>query len=376
MNKIKVLHVANMVGGVEICIRQIINNVDNNKIDSLIASQSLKEKEEFLNKDKMPIKSFRITIVRNISLLRDLICLLQLAKIIYSEKPDIIHAHSAKAGFLCRILSKLTKTQVLYTPHAFSFLSAKNKFLRNLFLMIERLSISKNTTLVATSESEQNLAIEMVGYKKNKTIILNNSIDIKTTPNSKSKFTNNLDNYICTVARPCFQKNLEMMINAFKIVSEKDNNIHLFIIGAGEYSPQKKALQSQIDKMCLKDRITILPWISRDEVQKILFRSKIYLSTSLYEGLPYSVLESMRYKIPSVLTNTFGNKDLLINNKTGFLVDLNDELDMSEKILILMNDKAKRKIFGENAYNLLNDKYNFQDYISKLTNLYITKFKH
>ena len=106
--------------------------------------------------------------------------------------------------------------------------------------MIERLSISKNTTLVATSESEQNLAIEMVGYKKNKTIILNNSIDIKTTPNSKSKFTNNLDNYICTVARPCFQKNLEMMINAFKIVSEKDNNIHLFIIGAGEYSPQRR----------------------------------------------------------------------------------------------------------------------------------------
>ena len=128
--------------------------------------------------------------------------------------------------------------------------------------------------------------------------------------------------------------------------------------------------------MYLKDRITILPWISRDEVQKILFRSKIYLSTSLYEGLPYSVLESMRYKIPSVLTDTFGNKDLLINNKTGFLVDLNDELDMSEKILTLMNDKAKRKIFGENAYNLLNDKYNFQDYISKLTNLYITKFKH
>ena len=84
----------------------------------------------------------------------------------------------------------------------------------------------------------------------------------------------------------------------------------------------------------------------------------------------------MRYKIPSVLTDTFGNKDLLINNKTGFLVDLNDELDMSEKILTLMNDKAKRKIFGENAYNLLNDKYNFQDYISKLTNLYITKFKH
>ena len=167
-----------------------------------------------------------------------------------------------------------------------------------------------------------------------------------------------------------------MMVNAFKIVSEKDNNIQLFIIGAGEYSPQKQQLQSQISKMNLEDRITVLPWIPREEVQKILITSKLYVSTSLYEGLPYSVLESMRYKIPSVLTNTFGNRDLLVNNKTGFLVELNDVQDMAEKILILINDKPKRKIFGENAKKLLYDKYNFNDYIFKLTNLYTTSFKY
>ena len=376
MNKTKVLHVANMVGGVEICVRQIINNIDNSKIESLIASQCLKEKEELLSNDKRQIKSFKISITRNVNLFKDLICLLQLLRIIHLEKPSLIHAHSAKAGFLCRILSKFTKTKVFYTPHAFSFLSANNKFLRNLYLIIERLSISKNTTLIATSKSEQNLAIENVGYKRNKTILLNNSINIKTTPKSKSKFTNNLDNYICTVARPSFQKNLKMMVNAFKIVSERDNNIHLFIIGAGEHSPQKKQLQSQISKMNLEDRITVLPWIPREEVQKILITSKLYVSTSLYEGLPYSVLESMRYKIPSVLTNTFGNRDLLVNNKTGFLVDLNDVQDMAEKILILINDKPKRKIFGENANKLLNEKYNFNDYIFKLTNLYTASFKY
>ena len=52
MNKTKVLHVANMVGGVEICVRQIINNIDKSKIESLIASQCLKEKEELLSNDK------------------------------------------------------------------------------------------------------------------------------------------------------------------------------------------------------------------------------------------------------------------------------------------------------------------------------------
>ena len=48
--------------------------------------------------------------------------------------------------------------------------------------------------------------------------------------------------YICTVGRPSFQKNLEMLIRTFEIVAQSNNKVHLFIIGAGEYSPRKNKI--------------------------------------------------------------------------------------------------------------------------------------
>ena len=371
MNRKKIMHVANMVGGVEVCVRQIINNIDDLKIQSLVVSQNLKGKAEILSSNQNTVKCLEIPIQREIDLFKDIVCLFKLLLIIKQERPDIIHAHSAKAGLLCRAASILLNVKVFYTPHAFSFLSAKRSFFKKLYLNIERLLITKKILLVATSKSEKNLAIKEVGYEPQHTFLLNNSIKINTIPKSKSEFTKRFDEYICTVARPSFQKNLKMMINVFKIVSKKEKSLHLFIIGAGEYSPEKKTIQDQIIKLGLKDRITVLPWISRQEVQKILIHSRLYVSTSRYEGLPYAVLESMFLRTPLVLTNCYGNKDLIINNKTGFLVNLNDIYGMASKIIDLIHNKSKREKFVDSAYRLLNKNHNFREYLKKLTNLYL-----
>ncbi len=370
MNKKKILHVANLVGGVEVCIRQIINNIDHSKIISLVASQPLNGKEKILNSDQKEVKVLKIPIQREINLFRDIVCFFKLLRIIKTENPDLIHAHSAKAGVLCRVASKFIDIQVFYTPHAFSFLSAQNKLLKKLYLNIERLTISKRTLIVATSESEMKLAINEVGYKAKNTFVLKNAIKIETISKSRSEITKGIENYICTVARPSFQKNLEMLIDVFKIVSKNDQNLHLFILGAGEYSPQKDHIKKLITKEGLNKRATITPWISRNEVQKILMHSKLYVSTSRYEGLPYSVLESMRFRVPAVLTNCFGNKDLIVENKTGFLVKLNQTNIMAKKILELTSDQVKREKFGHCAYELLNKRHNFEEYIETLTNLY------
>ncbi len=371
MNKKKILHVANLVGGVEVCIRQIINNIDQSKIISLVASQPLNGKEKIFNSDHKEVKVFNIPIEREINLFRDIVCFFKLLKIIKTENPDIIHAHSAKAGILCRVASKFIDFQVFYTPHAFSFLSAQNKLLKKLYLNIERFTISKRTLIVATSDSEMKLAINQVGYKVQNTFVLRNAVKLGTISKSRSEMTKGIENYICTVARPSFQKNLGMLIDVFKIVSKNHQNLHLFILGAGEYSPEKDHIKKLIIKEGLNKRATIIPWISRGEVQKILMHSKLYVSTSRYEGLPYSVLESMRFRVPAVLTNCFGNKDLIVENKTGFLVGLNQTNVMAKKILELISDEVKRKKFGFNAYQLLNKRHNFKEYIETLTNLYL-----
>ena len=283
-------------------------------------------------------------------------------------KPDVIHAHSAKGGVIARIASVFFKIKVLYTPHAFSYLSTKNKFKRLLFLTVERILRTKNTIILATSNSEKNQSIHIVGYAKEKVFVLENAIDTNTIGEDKDlEKTVKGKTYICTVGRPSFQKNLEMLIKAFEAVAQNNSKVHLFIIGAGEYSPRKDKIIQMINKRNLNNRITILPWISRKQVLTYIKNTKLYVSSSRYEGMPYSVIESMALSRPSVLTNTDGNRDLVIDKKSGFLVEVGDDLEMANKIITLLNDNKLRNSFALQAKKLFIKNHLLSDYLEKLT---------
>ena len=203
---------------------------------------------------------------------------------------------------------------------------------------------------------------------KKKVFVLENAIDTNSIGEDKD-LEKNLKGktYICTVGRPSFQKNLEMLIKAFEAVAQNNSKVHLFIIGAGEYSPRKDKIIQMINKRNLNNRVTILPWISRKQVQTYIKNAKLYVSSSRYEGMPYSVIESMALSRPSVLTNTDGNRDLVIDKKSGFLVEVGDDLEMANKIISLLNDNKLRNSFALQAKKLFIKNHLLSDYLQKLT---------
>ena len=366
--KIRVLHILNLVGGVEICFRQICENIDESKIETRVVCQKLVNKSKLLTSKGKEIIPFSIPIVREINPVFDLCSIIKLTFLIKKIKPDVIHAHSAKAGVIARISSLFFKIKVLYTPHAFSYLSAKNKFKRFLYLTVEKILRTKNTIILATSISEKNQAVQIVGYDKKKVFVLENAIDKNTIGEDKNlEKTLKGRTYVCTVGRPSFQKNLEMLIRAFEGVAQNNFKVHLFIIGAGEYSPRKDKIIQMINKRNLNNRVTILPWVSRKQVQTYIKNAKLYVSSSRYEGMPYSVIESMALSTPSVLTNVDGNRDLVIDKKSGFLVEVDDDVEMANKIISLLTESKLRNKFALQAKKLFAQNHLLSDYLQKLT---------
>ena len=369
--KIKVLHILNLVGGVEICFRQICENIDESIIETSVICQKPADKPKLVTLKGKEIIPFSIPIVREINPVFDLFSIIKLIFLINKIKPDVIHAHSAKAGVIARIASFFFKRKVLYTPHAFSYLSANSKFKRFLFLIVEKLLRTKNTIVLATSASEQNQAIHTVGFDQKKVFVLKNAIDIKTISEDKVlEITLKGKLYICTVGRPSFQKNLEMLIRAFHIVAQRNKKVHLFIIGAGEYSPRKDKIINMINNKKLNSRITILPWVSRKKVQTYIKNAKLYVSSSRYEGMPYSVIESMALSTPCILTNTDGNRDLVIDKESGFLVKIGDDLEMANKIITLLTQSKLRNKFALQARKIFLQNHSLSDYLQKLTTHY------
>ena len=178
--KIKVLHVLNLVGGVEICFRQICQNIDESIIETIFVCQKLGNKSKLVTSKGKEITPLVIPIVREINPVLDLFSIIKLIFLINKTKPDVIHAHSAKAGVIARIASFFFKIKVLYTPHAFSYLSANSKFKRFLFLIVEKILRTKNTIVLATSNSEKNQATHTVGFDQKKVFVLQNAINLKT----------------------------------------------------------------------------------------------------------------------------------------------------------------------------------------------------
>ena len=366
--KIRVLHILNLVGGVEICFRQICENIDESKIETRVVCQKLVNKPKLVTSKGKEIIPFSIPIVREINPVFDLCSIIKLTFLIKKIKPDVIHAHSAKAGVIARISSFFFKIKVLYTPHAFSYLSAKNKFKRFLYLTVEKILRTKNTIILATSKSEKNQAVQIVGYEKKKVFVLENAIDKNTIGEDKNlEKTLKGRTYVCTVGRPSFQKNLEMLIKAFEAVAQNNSKVLLFIIGAGEYSPRKDKIIQMINKRNLNNRVTILPWVSRKQVQTYIKNAKLYVSSSRYEGMPYSVIESMALSTPSVLTNVDGNRDLVIDKKSGFLVEVDDDVEMANKIISLLTESKLRNKFALQAKKLFAQNHLLSDYLQKLT---------
>ena len=116
--KIKVLHVLNLVGGVEICFRQICENIDESIIETCVVCQKLVNKPKLVTSNGKEIIPFSIPIAREINPIFDTFSILRLVFLINQIKPDVIHAHSAKGGVIARIASMFFNIKVLYN---FSF---------------------------------------------------------------------------------------------------------------------------------------------------------------------------------------------------------------------------------------------------------------
>ena len=98
--KIKVLHVLNLVGGVEICFRQICENIDESIIETSVVCQKLVNKPKLVTSNGKKIIPFSIPIAREINPILDTFSILRLVFLIGRIKPDVIHAHSAKGCLL------------------------------------------------------------------------------------------------------------------------------------------------------------------------------------------------------------------------------------------------------------------------------------
>ena len=126
-----------------------------------------------------------------------------------------------------------------------------------------------NNKILATSESEKNRAIEDVHYSPKKVIVFNNCINEISDIKELSIPQTWPDEYICSVGRPSYQKNIELMIHVLSEVV-KIKKTHLVLMGVGHHSDKLEDVKSLINKLELEEYVTIIEWTERENIFNII----------------------------------------------------------------------------------------------------------
>lgn len=371
--KNKIIHILHSVGGVDVSLRHILNNIDDDVFENIVIHGDNDTEKEFTTSSKSKIKEYKLSIYRNIAPFKDIKAIFSTRRILRREKPNLIHAHSAKGGVISRLAAIGLRIKVLHTPQAYSYLSTNSTLKRIIYLQIEKALAKLNSTLVASSLSEKNRGVNEVKYEKNNALLFNNSINDISITNKLTIEKTWPNNYICTVGRPSYQKNLEMMIKVISKIKENDSTIHLVIMGVGYYSPELESVKELIDNLGLKSNITLVEWTTQENIFSIIDKSQAYITTARYEGLPYSVIESMAIGKPIIATDADGNRDLVIHNENGYLFGFKQIDEMAASTREVIENKILNKQFSEKSRKLFLENYNITSNIKKLEALYKSK---
>ena len=108
----------------------------------------------------------------------------------------------------------------------------------------------------------------------------------------------------------------------------------------------------------------------RTDVEEIVSSSDIGVLFTYCEGFPNSVMEYMALKKPVIVSDVGGTNELVVDNYTGHLVCNNDVLNISERVIRLIDDAEKRARFGENGFELIKEKYSIKEMSIKFIEVY------
>ena len=371
MTKVKVAHILNSVGGVDVSLRLILENIDSTKFENIVIHGMTDTKEPYKDNVGGLVKDFKLPIQRNISVIKDFKAISKTLKIIKKTKPDLIHAHSAKGGIIAKLITVFLRIPVLHTPQAYSYLSADNQVKRKLFLGIEKLFAGGSNKILASSKSEQNRAINEVGYAKNNALLFNNSINPINDIGELSIPKTWPSNYICSVGRPSYQKNIELMLEVIAKIKMTISDIHLVLMGVGYHSPNLNEVNNKITELNLQNNVTLLEWTSREDIFNIIKGSRLYLTTARYEGLPYSVIESLALGKAIVATDADGNRDLVKDGYNGYLVFNENSTEIANAVVRIINSDKIAKDFQEHSLKMFSECFDITKNIQKLEKIYL-----
>jgi glycosyltransferase involved in cell wall biosynthesis len=287
-------------------------------------------------------------------------------------QPKLIHTQLEFSDVLGCTAGKILGIPCVSTQHTVGVPEGGSEFWRN-ELMWTCLRHCCNK-VIAVSESTRQFHKQMGRLGNDKIITIYNGINLSpyralspTTKNEKRRLLNiPIDGMlITTVAVLRELKGIQYMIEAMPKLLDAAPDVYYLIVGDGEYG---QSLRELVASHQLGNRVLFAG--QRSDIPEILAASDLFVLPSLTEALPTVLMEAMAAMKPIVASSVGGIPEMINNRINGMLVSPENPLELADTCLQVLLDKNMAETMGRNGFDIAREKFDIQDQVRKLTNLY------
>ena len=264
-----------------------------------------------------------------------------------------LYAKEKKVAIICELANELWF--ILYGP----LFGAIGRFIEIIYVKL----FYRNITFLTISKSTKEELVKN-GVNQNKVHILPMGINTQNVKNATKEKVPSL----VYVGRLSKAKGIEDALYTIYIIKNKDEKIKLRVIGRGdkEYVSYLHKLSQELN---ISGSVDFLGFVSEKEKFEIISSSHILISPSVKEGFGLTIPEAGSMGVPSIVYNSLGLRDIIINNKTGIICERNTAENLSENIRMLLNDKILYEKLSQGAKKE-SLRYNWDNTSEKMLSLF------
>jgi len=366
MRKIKVLEVIDktFLGGGQKNLLSLIENLDKEKFDVSVCSNPGGHLVDEVIKNS--ISHFPVSMSKRMSHkpIKDMRILLK------ENEFDIIHTHGGVAGFYGRWAARrFKKLAVVHTLHGLHYLYYRNIFLKYLYIGLEKIFSRFTNVVIFVSQADRNNGLKYKLASKEKIRLIENGIDFssfeKRCSQEKHEDERRRSPVIGTVARLHRQKNISLLLKAGARIKKSYPGLKVLVVGDG---PLRRKLEKLNKRLGTNDMIDFLG--ERKDIPCLISQMNIFVLPSLWEGLPYVLLEAAAMKMPVIGTDVDGIREMIQNEVTGILVSPKKPDPLAEALMRLLDNRKWGEELGLRFHKSVKEKYTISRMIHNIQDLY------
>ena len=267
----------------------------------------------------------------------DLRASIQIVQLLRRLQPDLVAAHSSKAGLIARMAARIAGLPSVFTAHGWSFTEGIPAFRRQLFRWLEACSVPLLDRAICVSEYDRVLALASKVGSPESLVTVHNGI--ATSGHEPVARPGNDEVRLIMVARLGDPKEPHRLLEA---LARLPSRVSLDLVGEG---PQYGELLTLAKGLGIESRVRFLG--RREDVPELLADASVFVLVSRYEAFPLSILEAMRAGLPVVASDVGGVREAIVEGDTGYLVPRGDLATLVDRLTRLIEDPGSRARMGE-----------------------------